>query len=336
MAHHYITLPAVRELHVPVTGVVLVPGVVSQGPTVTGTVGRVNPGSVVRRHMKMAVLGVDPVGQELARLSVQRGNEVSVHGADPSTAMDAIDAIERRLDEDEDVRGTALEATTGLAPAVSGAGLVVETGTGGTDPADRLASVEELVDRETLLATSQPSVPVTAVTGGLTHPDRALGLRVNPDNTGVVELVATAATTPAVLDRMRTFLEGLGVTPAVVGESAGPLVVRLAVAAELEAMRLLDAGVAGVETIDDLVTTGQDHPVGPLERADRVGLDHRLEFLEYLAEEVGEQYEPPAVLTERVAVGRTGADVGEGFYVWEQGEPTRPAVDGPAFDSGGN
>ena len=286
--------------------------------------------------MEVAVLGVDPVGQELARLSVQNGNEVSVHGDDPSTAMDAIDAIERRLDGGGGVPRSALEATTGLAPAVSGVGLVVETGTGGTDPVDRLGSVEDLVDRETLLATSQPAVSVTDAAAGLTHPERALGLRVNPDDTGMVELVATAATTPAVLDRATEFVEGLGVTPAVVGESPGPLVVRLAVAAELEAMLLLEAGVADVETIDNLVTTGQDHPVGPLERADRVGLDNRLDFLEYLAEEVGERYEPPAVLTERVAVGRTGADVGEGFYVWERGNPVRPAVGGPGFDSGRN
>jgi len=281
--------------------------------------------------MKVAVLGVGATGREVARLCVHGGNEVSIHAGDPSAAMDAIDVIERHLEEAGDVRepDVSLDATTGLAAAVSGAELVVETTLADVDALrERFAEVESLVDRETLLATSQPSVSVTTAAAGLTNPDRALGLRVHPDDAALVEVVTTDESPPDVLDRASSFVESIGATPLFVGDTPGPVSSRLAVAMEVEAMRLLEAGVAGVETIDDLLVTGYDHPAGPLERADRVGLDNRLDLLEYLASEVGEHYRPPDVLAERVAVGKTGAKASEGFYVWEHGEPTRPAVGG--------
>jgi len=281
--------------------------------------------------MKVAVLGVGATGREVARLCVHGGNEVSIHAGDPSAAMDAIDVIERHLEEASDVRApdVALDATTGLAAAVSGAELVIETTVEDVDTLqERFAEVEDLVGRETILATSQSSVSVTTAAAGLDHPGRVLGLRVHPDDAALVEVVTTDESEPDVFDRVASFVESIGATPLFVGDTPGPVSARLAVAMEVEAMRLLEAGIADVETIDDLLVTGYDHPVGPLERADRIGLDSRLDLLEYLVSEVGEHYRPPDVLAERVAVGKTGANAGEGFYVWENGEPTRPAVDG--------
>ena len=268
----------------------------------------------------------------MARLCARGGSEVSIHAGDPSAAMDAIDTIERHL-ERADVRGVALDATTGLAAAVSDADLVVETT---IDDAEQLgrrfAELEPLLDRETLVATSRGSLSVTTAASALDSPGRALGLRVHPDGTDVVELVATEATTESTRDRAASFVEGLGATPLFVGDTPGPVSGRLVVALEVEAMRLLEAGAAGVETVDELLVTGYGHAVGPLERADRVGLDRRLDLLEYLASEVGDRYDPPDILVERVAVGKTGRHAGEGFYIWQGGEPTRPAVDGPGFE----
>lgn len=285
--------------------------------------------------MNVAVLGVGAAGRRLARLCVRGGNAVSIHARDPSAAMDAIDIIERHL-EREDVREVSLDATTGLAAAVSNVDLVVETSIDDIDRlGERFAELEGLVDPGTLLATSQPSLSVSTAARTLDRPGRALGLRVHPDDTDVVEVVATDNTTPDALDRAGEFVEGLGATPLFVGDAPGPVSGRLAVSLEVEAMRLLAAGAAGVETIDELLVSGYDHTVGPLERADRVGLDRRLDLLEYLADEVGERYDPPAVLAERVAVGKTGKNVGEGFYVWEQDEPVRSAVDDPVFERSG-
>jgi 3-hydroxybutyryl-CoA dehydrogenase len=285
--------------------------------------------------MNVAVLGVGDAGRELSRLCVRGGNEVSIHAEDPSAAMDAIDVVERHL-ERADVRGESLDATTGLSAAVSNVDLVVETTIDDADRlGERLAEVEALVGRETLVATNQPSLSVTAAASALDHPGRALGLRVHPDDTGVVEVVTADQTTAETLDRAASFVEGLGATPLFVADTPGPVSGRIAVALEVEAMRLLEAGVAGVETIDNLLVDGYDHAVGPLEQADRVGLDRRLDLLEYLTSEVGLRYEPPEVLVQRVAHGKTGASVGEGFYDWEDGDPVRPAVDGPAFERPG-
>ena len=282
--------------------------------------------------MRIAVLGVGATGREVARRCVCAGNEVSIHAGDPSAAMDAIDTVERRLERAGDGGDVALDATTGLAAAVSNADLVVETSI--DEPArlgERLTTVEGLVDSETLLATSQPSLSVTAAADGLARPGRILGLRFGPDDRPVVEVVATEAATAETLDRAGAFVESLGATPLFVGDAPGPVSGRLAVALELEAMRLLAGGVAGVETIDELLVSGYDHPIGPLERADRIGLDRRLDLLMYLTDEVGERYDPPELLADRVAVGKTGRAAGEGFYVWENDQPTRPAIEGPAF-----
>lgn len=218
-------------------------------------------------------------------------------------------------------------ATTDLSTAVSNADLVVITDTRGS--ARRFAVVGEVVDQQTVLATSQPSLSVAAVAETLTHPECVVGLRLNRGDTGVVEVVVTGETVPATLDCVGSFVEAVDATPQFVADTPGPLATRLAVTQEVEAMGLLAAGVAGVETLDSLLAA---RPTGPLERADRAGLHRRLDTLEYPAREVGDRYEPPTLLADRVAAGKTGVDAGEGFYVWEQDEPARPAIEGPAFD----
>lgn len=278
--------------------------------------------------MNVAVLGVGATGREVTGQFVRGGHDVSIHTGDPSAAMDAIDTVERRLDRPAE----ALDATTSLAAAVSDADLVVETG---VDSAARLRerfeAVETLVDDETLVATAHPSLSVTAAATDLTRPGRALGLRLYPDDRPVVEVVVTEAASAETLDRAKTVVESLDATPLFVGDAPGPVSSRLAVALELEAMELLADGVAGVETIDELLVRGTDHETGPLERADRVGLDRRLDLLGHLASEVDDRYRPPDLLVDRVAVGKTGRAAGEGFYVWENGNPVRPAIDGPEF-----
>ena len=279
--------------------------------------------------MNVAVLGVGDAGREMARLCARGGSEVSIHAGDPSAAMDAIDTIERHL-ERADVRGVALDATTGLAAAVSDADLVVETT---IDDAEQLgrrfAELEPLVDRETLVATSRGSLSVTTAARAPASPCRSPGLRPHPEGTDVVELVATEATTESTRDRAASFVEGLGATPLFVGDTPGPVSGRLAVALEVEAMRLLEASAAGVETVDELLVTGYDHAVGPLERADRVGLDRRPAPPQYLASDVGDRSHPHAVLVERVPVRHTVRHARDVFSTGPRHQPTPPAVHSP-------
>jgi 3-hydroxybutyryl-CoA dehydrogenase len=129
--------------------------------------------------------------------------------------------------------------------------------------------------------------------------------------------VVGAATDPALAERARSWVEAIGTTPVTVRDAPGFASSRLGVAIGLEAIRMLESGVAGAEDIDAAMTLGYQHPVGPLRLTDLVGLDVRLGIAEYLHAELGERFEPPALLRRMVAEGKLGRKSGEGFYVWE-------------------
>lgn len=291
--------------------------------------------------MDVAVLGASPLGRDLAAVAARAGHTVHLHDADATAAMDAIDEVERRLGDDVDAgelsagaRAEAidrLDATTGLEAAVGEASFVVVTGrTDENELQSIFAELEELVDRETVVATTAGQVAVTAAAAGLRHPDRALGLHLDePRDATVVEVVVADQTAGPAVERATEFVESLEYAPAAVRDAPGVVSTRLALLAEAEAMRLVADGVAGVEAIDDAFGLRYDHPVGPLERADRAGLDRREQAMRYLGEALGPRFDPPDLLTELVSAGHTGAPSGEGFYVWENGEPTGSALPDP-------
>jgi 3-hydroxybutyryl-CoA dehydrogenase len=274
--------------------------------------------------MEVAVLGAGDTARTLTRLCAGAGYDVRMHADDATTVMDAIDAVESQFAVGTD----RVEGTTGLGAAVSTADLVVETV---TDDAAQLqeqfALVEDHTSEETLITTSQPAVSVTAAAAGLRQPDRALGIQVHrPLTAPLVEIVVTEQTRESATNRARDFAAGLEAVDIVVGDTPGRATARLGLALEAEAMRLVDAGAAGVTAVDEALVAGYDHAVGPLEQADTAGLDERLQTLERLAEALGPRFEPPPVLRDRVAAGATGRDAGEGFYHWEDGEATEPAL----------
>jgi 3-hydroxybutyryl-CoA dehydrogenase len=107
-----------------------------------------------------------------------------------------------------------------------------------------------------------------------------------------------------------------GKTAITVTDSPGFASSRLGVAIALEAMRMLEEGVATAEDIDTAMELGYKHPVGPLRTTDLVGLDVRLAMAEHLAREVGKRFAPPSILQELVAAGHLGRKSGQGFYAW--------------------
>lgn len=292
--------------------------------------------------MNVAVLGAGSAGRDIATVCARAGHEVSLHATDATRAMDSIDNVEHRLvdahnageisDETRRAAIDGLEATTNLDAAVSDAAVVIDT-VGDGKLQERFADVESVVGRETLITASGDSVAVTAAAAGLRHPDRAVGLNFfDPPETPVVEVILADQTTAAAADRAEEFVESLATTPVLVRDGAGVASTRLALALEVEAMRAVDDGVVGVEGVDNLLRRGLNFPVGPLEGADRAGLDARLETLNALSEALGPRFEPPAVLSERVAAGKTGIDAGEGFYIWDSGEAVEPAIPGPEIE----
>ncbi|MFC7142193.1 3-hydroxyacyl-CoA dehydrogenase family protein [Halosimplex aquaticum] len=294
--------------------------------------------------MDVAVLGAGATGRGIAQCCAAAGHGVTLHDDDANVVMDGIDAVEAGLDDavtagtlDAAARDDAvgrIEATTGLDGAVADADLVVEaTDADRAARRDLFADVEERVGDETFIATSGAAVSVTAVAAGLRNPGRAVGLHfVDPPEAPLVEVVVAEQTAEPTREAAVSFVEGLGREAIVVRDTPGFAATRLGLALSVEAMQMIDERAAGVEAVDRAMTVGHDHPVGPLAAADERGLDATLDALEHLAGTLGERFTPPPVLREKVAAGDLGRKTGEGFYVWEGGEPVEPADPDPRPD----
>ncbi|AQL41450.1 3-hydroxybutyryl-CoA dehydrogenase [Halorientalis sp. IM1011] len=290
--------------------------------------------------MRVTVLGAGTMGAGIAHVCAAAGHDVSVRDIDPNIVMDAIDTITNRLsggvergyltESEKEQAVEDLDGTTDLESALSGADLVIEAVPEDLDlKRETFADTEDHVAEDTIIATNTSSMAVSSIAAALKHPERAVGLHFfnPPHKMDLVEVVLADQTDEETAERAEEFVDGLGKEPVVVTDTPGFASSRLGVALGVEAMRMVENGVASVEDIDAAMELGYNHPVGPLELTDRVGLDVRLDICEYLHEELGDRFEPPEVLREKVENGETGKKVGRGFYVWEGGEPKDVADD---------
>lgn len=181
-----------------------------------------------------------------------------------------------------------------------------------------LRAAEPFCGSDTLMATNTSSLSPTEMSAVLRRPDRFLGMHFfNPvPVSGLVELVAAESTSAATVEQAKDWVQLLGKTPIVVRDHPGFASSRLGLALGLEAMRMVEEGVAGIEDIDTAMRLGYKHPVGPLELTDLVGLDVRLSIAEHLETELGPRFGPPTLLREMVERGELGKKTGRGFYNW--------------------
>ncbi|WP_277555669.1 3-hydroxyacyl-CoA dehydrogenase family protein [Halobaculum limi] len=293
--------------------------------------------------MRVTVLGAGTMGRGIAQVAAAASHDVALRDIEQSYVDDGIAGIEATLSEGVDrgkvtpeERAATLDritGTTSLADAAAGADLVVEAVPEDADlKKQTLTEAEEYVDETTVLASNTSALSVTDLASALDRPRRLLGLHFfNPVHLmGLVEVVVAEQTDDATLEVAREFVDSIGKTAVEVRDSPGFASSRLGVALGVEAIRMYEEGVAGVEDIDAAMELGYNHPMGPLELTDVVGLDVRLDILEHLREELGERFRPPQALKRKVRAGKVGKKAGEGFYVWEDGEAVRPADDGGA------
>ena len=181
-----------------------------------------------------------------------------------------------------------------------------------------LAAVERVVDRETIIASNTSSISVSELAAALRRPNRFLGMHFfNPvAASSVVELVVGVDTDGATVAAARGLVADMRKTAIVVRDSPGFASSRLGVLLGIEAIRMVEAGVASPADIDAAMTLGYRHPVGPLRLTDMVGLDVRLGVAEYLTSTLGERFEPPTLMRDMVARGELGQKSGRGFYEW--------------------
>lgn len=280
----------------------------------------------------VAVLGAGTMGRGIAHVAALAGHETRLFDVDAGVLANALESVRGNLDRgvelgkveaaDRDVALERLSSTVDLDVAVEGADLVIEAVPEKLELKRRvLADVAERVSPATVIASNTSSLSISAIAAAVDGPERVLGLHFfNPVHImALVEVVSGGRTTERVVEQAVEFVERLGKEPIVVRDSPGFASSRLGVALGLEAIRMLQEGVASARDIDRAMELGYRHPMGPLKLTDLVGLDVRLEIARYLHRELGsDRFRPPELLEQMVEEGRLGKKSGEGFYEWDR------------------
>lgn len=279
---------------------------------------------------KLAVIGAGTMGHGIAQVAAAAGFTVALTDSRPDALPAALARVRQNLDGGI-ARGKmtahAAEATLGrltaaadLAEAAAGADLVIEAIVEDLDAKRTLfRTLAGLVSPACVLATNTSALSVTAIAEAATAPARVVGMHFfNPVHImKLVELVVPDGADPQAVALVRDVTLRMGKEPIIVRDSPGFASSRLGVVLGLEAMRMVEQGVACAEDIDKAIELGYGHPMGPLKVSDLVGLDVRLAIAEHLHRELDEpHYAPPAILQSKVAAGELGKKTGKGFYEW--------------------
>jgi 3-hydroxybutyryl-CoA dehydrogenase len=271
------------------------------------------------------------MGRGIAQAAAVAGHDTVLHDVSADAVSRAVEDIARSLEKgvekgkvaraDADAAKTRIRAEPDLGAAVGDADLVIEA------VFEDLSLKEDLFRRldraappKAVLATNTSSLPVAKIAAATARADRVLGMHFfNPVPVmPLLEIVRTDATSKEALDAALETGRRMGKECIVVRDSPGFATSRLGLALGLEAMRMLEEGVASAADIDRAMELGYRHPMGPLRLTDLVGLDVRLAIAEHLARTLDERrFAPPGILRKLVSGGRLGKKSGEGFYRWE-------------------
>jgi 3-hydroxybutyryl-CoA dehydrogenase len=239
-------------------------------------------------------------------------------------AGDAIQAVVRRGVElgkvtaaDADAILSHLLTTTNLAEAVMNADFVIEAAPEQLDLKLQLfAEINRRAPHDAIITSNTSALSITEMAATLDDPARVAGMHFfNPvHKMKLVEIVQALTTSPATLEAVQQVAAAMGKETVVVRESPGFITTRINAGLGNEAFYMLMEGVASARDIDKALKLGLNHPMGPFELVDLVGLDTRLRILEYLHATLGEKYRPCPLLVQYVEAGRLGKKVGRGVY----------------------
>jgi 3-hydroxybutyryl-CoA dehydrogenase len=277
-----------------------------------------------------AVLGAGTMGHGIAQSLALCGIETRLFDLDAGALERGLAAVAANLEQgvqkgkvDRQARDAALarlSAARELESAVAGAGAVIEAVPEKLELKRALfARLDAALGEDVLLASNTSSLSIAEIAAACRHPARVLGMHFfNPVHImKLVEVVRGRATSPQAARCALELARRMGKEPIDVQDSPGFASSRLGIAIGLEAIRMLEAGVASAEDIDKAMTLGYGFPMGPLRLTDLVGLDVRLAIAEYLARELGPRFEAPELLRAKVARGELGKKSGRGFYDWD-------------------
>ena len=304
----------------------------------TDSDGNKNKSASARSVQTIAVLGAGTMGHGIGQVAAAAGYAVVMRDVSADALARGLRSIERNLakgvqlgkvaEQDRDGTLQRIRGTTQL-EEIRDADLIIEAAPEIINLKRRLLrETEALVDRDCIFATNTSSLSITEIASASDRPENVVGMHFfNPVHImRLVEIVVGKQTSPAVAETVREVAQRMKKEPITVGDVPGFASSRLGVTLGLEAMRMLEQGVASARDIDTAMELGYNHPVGPLRLTDLVGLDVRLNIAEYLHGKLGSDvFRPPEILRRMVSQGKLGKKSGEGFYKWNEPEPAQRA-----------
>lgn len=284
----------------------------------------------LRNERAMAVIGAGTMGIGIAHRFAASGFTVHVVDVDLATASLAVERIEGtlrtavdrgKLDADHAEAAVArLRPAEGVDAVPMSLDVIIEAVIEDVPLKRRILASAE-ARQPTILASNTSSISIDQLAEGLASPASFAGMHFfNPVwAMPLVEVIRGSATSDETLSAIGRIVDALGMEQAVVNDAPGFATSRLGVLVGIEAIRMVEQGVASPQDIDTAMRLGYRHPMGPLMLGDLVGLDVRLKIAEHLASVYGDRFEPPALLRDMVARGDLGKKSGRGFYDWSSG-----------------
>ena len=279
---------------------------------------------------RIAVLGAGIMGRGIAYVAAVSGYTTKLYDAVPAAREKGLGDIQQLMDQGVAAGKLALEArnkavlagAADLAGAVGDADLVIEAAPENIAlKCELFAQLDRLAPPTAILATNTSSLSVTEMAGSTKRPALVVGMHFfNPvHRMKLVEIVRALETGPETIEAASVVAMRMGKEPVVVREAPGFVTTRVNALIGNEAFRMLEEGVASARDIDKALKLGLNHPMGPFELVDLVGLDTRLSILEFLYRSLGERYRPNNLMVQYVKAGRLGRKSGKGVYEYETG-----------------
>lgn len=281
----------------------------------------------------IAVLGAGTMGHGIAQVAAAAGYVVIIQDISPDALARGLQSIERNLakaiqlkkisEQDREATLQRISRATRL-EEIGSADLVIEAAPESLElKRNLLRDAEPLLGDTCIFATNTSSLSIGDVADGSARPENVIGMHFfNPVHImRLVEIVVGNQTSPEVAAIVREVATRMKKEPITVRDVPGFASSRLGVTLGLEAMRMVEQGVASARDIDTAMELGYNHPMGPLRLTDLVGLDVRLHIAEYLHGKLGsETFRAPEILRRMVSEGKLGKKSGEGFYKWDEQE----------------
>lgn len=280
---------------------------------------------------RVVVIGAGTMGHGIAHVAAQAGAQVALHDVTEAAIAHGLAQVRGNLDKGvargkvdaatRDATMARLRPAPDLAAAVADADLIVEVVPEQLELKRRVLGLAAAsAPADAVIASNTSSIPLRLLADAVGGPTRLCGMHFfNPVHIQpLVEVVRADGSDEAVIERAVRFARQMGKEPIVVRDVAGFASSRLGLALGLEAIRMVQEGVASAADIDSAMTLGYRHPMGPLALTDLVGLDVRLAIAETLAREIdATRFAPPQLLRDLVAAGKLGRKSGEGFYRYD-------------------